>query len=187
MELKEVEVKVKISDPKNTIALLNAKGVTISEPVFQEDVVFINFPETIPYAEYPQDAVFLRIRKQNGKILLTAKQNAPDATREDLSKIEKELEVSDGLVMEEIILMAGFRKAVEIKKKRVIAKVGLYEICVDEVEGLGCFMEIEKKTSEETTKVVLELFDFLKKEFGVAEEDRIYKGYDVLIAKQMGI
>lgn len=187
MELKEIEVKVRISDPNKILNLLEGKGVSFSEPLFQEDSIFINFSDTVVYAEYPQSAVFLRVRKQNGKVILTAKKNALDSKKEDLSKIEKELEVFDALVMEEIILMTGFRKVFEINKKRVVAKIGLYEVCVDEVEGLGSFMEIEKKTTEETKKVVGELFDFLQKEFGVVEEDRVYKGYDVLMAEKIGI
>jgi adenylate cyclase class 2 len=100
--------------------------------------------------------------------------------KDELDCIEKEIEVSDGNVLQEIFLMLGYSKTVEVKKKRVKTKFKDYEICLDEVDGLGSFIEVEKITSEDGEAVQTELFKFLQS-LGVKLEDRVRVGYDSLM------
>jgi len=52
-------------------------------------------------------------------------------------------------------------------------------ICLDEVEGLGSFIEVEKTSAEDGEAIQEELFNFLES-LGVKREDRVFKGYDTL-------
>ena len=57
-------------------------------------------------------------------------------------------------------------------------------ICLDKVEGLGEFIEVEKITEQDDSiQTQKKLFDFLKS-LGISEEDQVFKGYDTLIEEQ---
>jgi adenylate cyclase class IV len=51
---------------------------------------------------------------------------------------------------------------------------------LDEVDGLGSYIEVEKMSDEDGEKIQNELFDFLQI-LGVSKEDRVLKGYDTLM------
>ncbi len=58
----------------------------------------------------------------------------------------------------------GYAHGVPIKKTRQIAKYNQLEICIDEVDGLGIFIEVEQLTNDdvdgdEIQKKSLEFFD----------------------------
>ncbi len=182
MPIKEIEVKAKVNNKEALISAFKKEGIEFGEEVFQEDRVFINYDG--PYKNFQKGATFLRIRITKDKTLFTLKQ--PQGGADCLSKIEKELEISDSKMMSEICNILGFKEAVVTKKKRRKAKTENYEICLDEVEGLGTFIEVEKMSDEEDETVYKELFSFLEK-FGVKKEDRVFVGYDVLMAEKMRI
>jgi len=76
--------------------------------------------------------------------------------------------------------LLNYEQTVEVHKKRIKTSYKDYEICLDEVAGLGSFIEVEKMSDENGEKVQKELFDFLKT-LGVSKEDRVFNGYDTLI------
>lgn len=97
-----------------------------------------------------------------------------------IQNLEKEIDVSDKNTLKDIIELLDFEKTVEVHKKRRRGKYNDYEICLDEVEGLGSFIEVEKMSDEDGKKVQNELFDFLKT-LGIKDEDRILIGYDSMM------
>lgn len=54
--------------------------------------------------------------------------------------------VEDGDELESIILHLGFEPYVKVRKTRRTAHFGDIELCIDEVDGLGTFVEAEKLT-----------------------------------------
>ena len=68
----------------------------------------------------------------------------------------------------------------KVTKVRQTTNVGEFEICIDEVEDLGSFIEIEKISDEDSDAVRSELNDFLEI-LGVSASDEVHKGYDILI------
>jgi adenylate cyclase class 2 len=75
----------------------------------------------------------------------------------------------------------GYKEAVRINKTRVITHYNGCEICIDEVEGLGSFIEMEKLAKEgDSEKIQEELFEFFKR-LGITNEDRVFWGYDTLM------
>jgi len=85
--------------------------------------------------------------------------------------------------MANICLALGFEELLKINKVRRKASYQGLEICLDQVEGLGNFIEIEKiSESADAETVQLELFEILKK-LGIEEQDRVFEGYDQLILK----
>lgn len=172
---KEIEVKVKVEDFSQVLEKLSSLGCQFSEPVHQEDHIFTNFPDTA-FAEFKPGVNFLRIRKCEGKILFTLKQSLVN----ELEGLEKELEISDEKEMRDILELMGYHEAVQVAKRRRKTKYKDYEICLDEVEGLGSFLELEKITDEDSEKVQSEMMDFLRN-LGVNVQDRVLHGYDTLV------
>ncbi len=70
-----------------------------------------------------------------------------------MNSIEHEVTVDDPIKMMDILTSIGFRPEVNVKKTRQKAYFNEYEICLDQVEGLGSFIELEKMTEENAEKV----------------------------------
>lgn len=173
--MKEVEVKVKIPDSQAIIQKLEALGCKFSEPITQTDIIFV--PEAITALPTGSGVPVLRIREQNGKYILTMKASLTNG----LDKRESETEIQDPKSMEEIILSVGFKKMVSFSKVRRKTKYQNWEICVDEVPGLGSYMESEELTEDgDSTAIQDKMFEFLQT-LGAKAEDRQSYGYDVIM------
>ena len=79
-----------------------------------------------------------------------------------------------------MLVFLGFRPEVKVRKTRRKGNIGGYEICLDEVEGLGAFVELEKITEEEAGVVQGEMMKFLAG-LGVDTSQRVVNGYDTLV------
>lgn len=169
----EIEVKAKVKN-LDVLSRLKEIGCVLNKPVVQDDCVYNK--KGIDLSSHSHGTAVLRIREQKGRKVFTLKKNRSN----DLDCIEKEIEITDKNTLEEIIELLDYEKIVEVHKKRQRGKYGDYEICLDEVEGLGFFIEVEKMSDEDGKKVQDELFNFLKK-LGIEDEDRVLIGYDSLV------
>ncbi len=189
--MQEVEVKARVRDKKALEQALVAKGIVLSDPKEQKDTLFLPKDVSIPDLYIYPDAATLaarnipvmRIRESGGNVLLTMKK----PQKNELDCIEHEVEVNGRAELEQILLHCGFHEILRFEKMRRKAKSGPYEICVDKVNGLGSFIEVEKLTDGmDSEKVQEELFDFLA-QFGITRDDRVIYGYDTLMLKARGI
>jgi adenylate cyclase class 2 len=178
--MKEIEIKIQIDSIEKAIQALEGLGCHFSDAISQVDVIYI--PKDQKILPVPAGTSVLRIRTQQGKILFTLKQSD---LHNHLSKTEKELEITDGQVMGEIIALLGFHEISRVEKKRRTCKFKDYEICLDSVRGLGDFMEIEKITDEDPIAVQTNMIQALA-ELGVDASRRMQVGYDVLMYQQHG-
>ena len=169
----EIEVKAKVKDFDKIISKLKELGCVLSKPIIQNDYIFNQ--KGIDLKSQGHDTPVLRIREQEEKIIFTVKKNRSN----ELDCIEKEIEVNDKNGLREILEMLDFEQTVEVHKKRRKGAYDDYEICLDEVDGLGSFIEVEKMSDEDGEKVQNELFGFLKK-LGIEDEDRVIIGYDTM-------
>lgn len=169
---KEIEVKVKVENFQNLLKKLTDLGCMFTEPVIQEDTIFINYDR--PFIEFKTGDSFLRIRKTAGKTIFTFKRG------EEMNSIEREFEVSNAEQLHDTLVFLGYRPEVEVRKKRQKTKYKDYEICLDEVAELGSFIEIEKITDEDAEKVQKEMMEFLTS-LNIQSQDRIMNGYDTLM------
>jgi len=173
---KEIEVKARVSDLEVLAKKLENMGVILSEPIIQNDQTFID-ESYGSYDKFQPGRNILRIRENNGKFIFTIKQSQSN----ELDSIERETEITEPEEFKEALFLMGYKPAVEIYKVRRKAKYNGYEICLDEVKGLGSFVEVEKITDNENTdEIQNELFGFLES-LGVKREDRVTNGYDTLI------
>jgi len=173
--MKEIEVKAKITNKESIIAKFEELGCKFGDSAFQQDEIFV--PQNVNTLPTEVGTPVLRIRESKGKFIFTLKIRLGD----ELDKSESETGVVDPVAMREIILALGFKSIATVKKTRVKSRYQNWEICVDEVEGLGTFVELEELSEAgDSEQIQKNLFEFLKT-LGVKDEDRVYQGYDVLL------
>jgi|JI8StandDraft_1071087.scaffolds.fasta_scaffold45741_2 adenylate cyclase class 2 len=178
--MREVEIKAKIDSVLRLKELLESQGCTFSEPVTHTDTVYVEKIGT--FEDFMSNSYFPRIRETStGKIIFTFKKDRDPAKTDRLDKIEYEVEVSSKEMFEKILAEFGLHPAVTTTKTRVKAKFDEYEICLDEVVGLGSFIEIEKDAGDDLgyDEIHEELATILEK-WGIDRSRFVNQGYDIL-------
>jgi adenylate cyclase class 2 len=173
--MKEIEVKAKVRNQAELISNIEKLGIILGDTIIQNDTIFV--PLNIMALPTDKGVPVLRIREQGEKKILTLKIRLTNG----LDKQESETEITNPAGMKEIILSTGFKEMESFTKKRRKGKYNNWEICVDEVEGLGNFVEVEQLSEDGDSEAIQkELFSFLQS-LGITEADREQFGYDVLI------
>lgn len=183
----EVEVKAVLKDKDAVMKVLAALGCSFSEPVTESDILYAE--DVSSMEAYNRNSSFLRIRERgDGKIIFTLKYH-PDRHegRPDSMPLEHEVEISSKDEMEKMLLLMGYQEAVRIDKMRQKSHHKKWEICIDEVEGLGSFIELEELTDgKETQRIVDEMLAFLGT-LGISRDDMFANRYDIALLKKKGI
>lgn len=141
--MREVEVKYRIRDTEALLIALKARDIVLSAPVRQDDQAYA--PEGWSYSDSKLRISFVRLRTVDGRHTFTLKRPAENA----LSCDEYETTVADREQMNSAILAMGYRPTVRIAKVRRTAALPEFELCVDEVTGLGTFLELERIVSDD--------------------------------------
>lgn len=184
----EVEVKAALRDKPGVMRALEALGCSFSEPVTENDVLYAK--EAGSMDAYKRNADFLRIRvRGSGEIIFTLKHH-PDRHEGRADSMPQEYETSIGSreEMEKMLALMGYQEVVRTDKVRQKGHIGKREVCIDEVEELGSFIELEELTDgQETQRVVDEMLAFLE-ELGIARDDMFADRYDIaLLKKRWGV
>lgn len=178
--MREVEIKAKINNLAEIEAILQKEGCVFTEPVKHIDTVYVEKVGT--FEDFMSNTYFPRVRETStGKTIFTFKKDR-DLTKTDrLDKVEYEVEVSNKEIFEKILAEFGLHPAVTTTKTRTKTKYGEYEICLDDVVGLGVYIEIEKDAPDEVSYEELheELAKILES-WGVDRSNFVNKGYDIL-------
>lgn len=182
--MNEIEVKAKVANLSLLEDKLNKLGIKLSKPITQRDRVF--FPKDLVGDFTNMDkrgkrtkAPALRIREQGKKVIFTYKIPVSN----NLDKLEFESGIDNPEAMASICEQLGFVLHVRVNKVRRKARCKDYEICLDKVEDLGSFIEVEKMSDQPGEAIQMELWEFLKS-LGIKEEDREIYGYDILLEKK---
>ena len=175
--MREIEIKLRVKNLAVLQKRLEEKGCILSDPISQHDV---NYSKggIEEWKNAKEGDIMLRIRYLKDIAEFNLKQQRSN----EMDNLEYETEVGDPKAMHNILLMLGYKPEVEVKKIRRKGKIGEYEICLDEVEKLGSYVELEKLTSDDANpeKVREELFGVLES-FGLSRKDEETKGYDTQI------
>jgi adenylate cyclase class 2 len=174
-DMKEIEVKARLKHVDQIIKKLTTLECVLSEPIRQIDTVYAKIIGTVD--EYLKNDHFLRIReKSDGRFIFTVKK---PLSKSVLTKSEHEIEVKNAKELEQAIFLMGYQAANRVVKLRRTAHFGEFEICIDDVEGLGSFIEIEKMSDGNIDLVRKELNEFLFS-LGISPNDEVSKGYDIM-------
>lgn len=174
--MREIEVKARLRDTHGFLQKAAELGIVFGEPITQDDTTY----ETQLPADDAAWNIF-RIRKQAGKTILTMKYRASSRSRDNY---ELETIVEDAEQVAGMLERVGYSFGVRIRKHRRSAHYKDLELCLDEIDDLGTFVEVEKLASGEADVDVVqsELWQLLQ-DLGVLQDDRIHDGYDILMHK----
>jgi adenylate cyclase class 2 len=136
----EVEVKYRV-DAQLLVQALHSRGVELSAPIRQDDQAYA--PAAWQYGMSKLGVAFARLRTQNGRHLFTMKRPVDN----EMVCLEHETIVADRDQMHGALLAMGYRPTVRIVKNRRTARWGDVAVCVDDVEGVGGFVELEQVVS----------------------------------------
>lgn len=185
--MKEMEVEVTFDNTKDeVIKILSQFDYVGNKEIF--DTYYVD-----PLRENlkPEDDLRLnetfRIRRIKDTCFITYKKQHFEGKLWIYSD-EYETEVKDYKTIKQIILMSGLEPLITVHNKRTVYKSKDYEIVFEEVENLGCFLEIEKLStnSQDAMKVKEEIRDFIRNlKLKNVKELNIGKN-QYLLSQQMG-
>lgn len=116
-----------------------------ASPVEAKEEVDVYFQH--PCRDFAKTDEALRVRRSGGDVEVTYK----GPRMRSSAKARLELTVSADGDVEAVLEALGFRKVAVIKKRREYYSYGSLTISLDDVEGLGQFVEIEAVASSEAS------------------------------------
>jgi len=172
---RETEIKIRLDqDIDQILNLLKEKGIHFSEPIRQNDIIFVREPNQFP--DVPLGEPVVRIREQDGNYILTLKKGIEN----ELDTLELEVQVSDERQMANILENLGLTEVVRVDKVRRIARHNNFTFCLDSVDDLGVFLEVEL-ISNEGGQVVQDSMVSMLSDLGLVGSQRVSRGYDSLL------
>jgi len=138
----EVEIKVKIDDLEKVAQALHKLNAVFIAENLEVDAYFQH-----PARDFAETDEALRIRAVKNNYQLTYK--GPKLDTKSKTRLELTISISDGNIGKKIFEYLGFKPVMEIKKKRRIYQIGSVYVMLDNVEGLGTFIELETEVSNE--------------------------------------
>ncbi len=142
MAMLEIEIKSPCDDHAAVIERLTALGARRGETRTERDT-YLNHPAR----DFRATDEALRLRQVNDRVVLTYK--GPRLGGASKTRREEEVPVGGFEQMLGILGLLGFTTAGTVAKERDIFLLGEVEICIDRVEGIGNFVELEMKGTEQ--------------------------------------
>lgn len=166
----EIEKKYRLTKKQRdaVVARLRKLGLSPGEVEFEENTLYRG-------GRLDLGGCALRLRRVNGRALLTFKQRLPGKAAVKHQR-EEETEVVDTNAMAAILRSLEFRPALVYEKRRTRWNVGKAEVAMDELP-FGLFMEIEgseqeidrveKQLGAEVFPAVMETYPMLTRDLGL--------------------
>lgn len=173
----ELEMKISIADPDNVRRRLAEMGIAKSEIRLEKDVYF-----NAPDRDFAATDEALRIRRAGNECTLTYK--GPKMRMHALKAREEfTVRVDSFEEIERILERLGMRRVMEVRKRREIYRTENITVTLDEVEGLGSYVEIETLV-EKGSECKAELLEVVKKQLGIDGEPTTLSYLEILLAKR---
>jgi adenylate cyclase class 2 len=145
----EVEQKHRIEDVAKLLSALSKRGLVLGATIEQEDRYFAH-----PCRDFAKTDEALRIRTVGGHGFVTYKGPKLDTTTKTRHELELPLDPNDadGSQFAELLGSLGFSSVATVRKQRRLFQIArgdrLIEGALDDVEGLGTFVELELHADE---------------------------------------
>ncbi len=137
----EIEIKAYCDDLKDIAGKIISLGGRKIEDRVETDAYFNH-----PSRDFRDTDEALRIRMAGRDSVLTYK--GPRIGAKSKTRFEEEVRIDSAESMKLILQKLGFVYVDEIVKKRALYVFEDIEICLDIVQGVGNFVELEKKDTE---------------------------------------
>ena len=169
----EVEQKFPLTDSTRVVAQFNALGAVWREPIELVDSYF-----ALPARDFATTDEALRIRRVGEQNFVTYKGPKLDA----LTKTRREIEIAFAAGREgfeqlsEMLLALGFRRVADVRKLRRPGEVRWngqsIELALDQVEGVGSFLELEISAEPAALDAARQTLLALAEELGLPQPER---------------
>ena len=164
----EVESKFKISGDitqSDLLAILKDQFITSISSKHQVDTVFL-LPEQVDAPIAPGSKI-MRVRDVLNPKTGELQQSLMTLKVEGQAKLvsdEYEFAVDDGNAARQMLTALGWQEIVTVDKVRLESKTEDYTICIDEVAGLGLFIELEVLAEDDANanNIQQQMCNFLK-------------------------
>ena len=134
----EIEVKAYAKNLARVEERLKDMGAVFIAETHENDTYFNH-----PKRDFAATDEALRIRVADKHSFLTYKGQKIDAKSK--SREELEVVVGDANRTTLLLLKLGFTPVADVRKIRKVYKIGEFELCLDDVEGVGTFVEVETR------------------------------------------
>lgn len=169
----EVEQKFRVPDLGRLERLLSVRGIDVASPQEQSDTYFAH-----PSRDFATSDEALRIRRCQTENRLTYK--GPKIDRHTKTRREIELPLPSGQAYvdqwTQLLEALGFRLVAVVHKRRRAADIPWQqrqiELCLDEVEGLGAFAELELLAEPEELDAAREAVGALAADLQLTQTER---------------
>ena len=175
IKLFEVEIKAKIKNFNEIKENLIKLGAIKKKLIIMDDYYFKH-----PNKDFGKTDEALRIRITDEKKYLTYK--GPKLDEITKTREEIEIEIQEPEKFKVILKKLGFIEVPKISKKREIYEINKIKICLDDVQFIGKFIELEIEVNDEEDRIkkVNELIKFAEN-IGIKQKDFIRKSYLELV------
>ncbi|MBP7736718.1 MAG: class IV adenylate cyclase [Spirochaetes bacterium] len=150
MDLLEIEIKSYCDDHDAVIEKARTLGARRGKTLRERDL-YLNHPGR----DFRKTDEALRLRQVGDEVVLTYK--GPKLGAVSKTRREEEVPVGSFEKTLDILTLLGFIPSGTVEKDREIYTLGDIEICIDRVDGLGNFVELELKGTDRE-RVEKELF-----------------------------
>lgn len=180
----EVEIKAKIPAAGALEQSLIKLGFIKESPISEQDIYYNGNDR-----DYRKTDEALRIRTykyletDTERNLLTYK--GPKLGSDSQTRQELEISFEDPAKMRAILSALGYSPVLEVRKLRRLYRLGEITACIDHVDSLGDYLELEKLVidKKDYPDAVSELYEWLSR-FGISKDLLTQYSYLELLLKQ---
>ncbi|QIO22638.1 class IV adenylate cyclase [Haloarcula sp. JP-L23] len=169
----EVEVKV-AADLAAVAERLDELGAEQTGDVLQVDTYY-----DAPHRDFAETDEALRVRREtsDGETAARITYKGPLVEAESKTREEVETGVTDGEKADAIFEQLGFDPAATVRKDRCFYRYEGYTITLDDVEGVGEFVEVETETDASGVEAAREGAYEVLRALGLDPEDQTRTSY----------
>ncbi len=172
----EIELKARaenLSKVRNALREMNARFLHRNH---EHDIYY-----NAPHRDFAGTDEALRVRYTDGKAVVTYK-GAKIPGFKLKAREELNTAVESGEVFEQVLQRLGFTRTATVDKWRETYALSDATVALDEVEGLGTFVEIEVITGNDRS-TALATIERLKKELGITGEAILSSYLELILSK----
>lgn len=174
----EVEIKLKISDKADVIHKLEAQGFRKTHKVTETDIYFNGNDRDFRRTD---EALRIRRTEDSDDLGKTTNKLTYKGRRLDnisMTREETEISIDDFEGMNKILLSLGYRPVRPVVKTREYYEDDKMTALIDDVEGLGDYLELEIMAEDESFRSdALRLIELELKELGYSLSDTTTTSY----------
>ena len=139
----EAEIKAKLQNRAETEERLRAEGFLPEEDLYEEDLYFNGSDRDFHITD---EALRLRVitDRKDGRSSSVLTYKGPKIDGRSQTRTEHETIVSDGAETELMLEALGYSPVFRVCKARTVYRRGEISACIDVVEDLGTFIELEE-------------------------------------------